>query len=92
MSVAPNDITLVTDGSIDISEVTTPSTPVKVRQARETQERINIGQYPTPEHRVLVVDESAYEEGYDSDGQLGPFYNAVEGEGGIIYHEDSILC
>ena len=92
MSVAPNDITLVTDGSVDISEVTTPRTPVQVRQERETQERINIGQYPTPEHRVMSVDENAYEEGYDSDGQLGPFYDAVEGEGGIMYHEDSIRC
>ena len=75
----PNDINLSTDDSVDISEVTAASTPVQIEREQEIQARINIGQYPTPEHRLIEINEKSYEEGYDSEGQIGPFYDAVKG-------------
>ena len=47
--------------------------------------RINIGQHPTPESVNFVVNESAYDDGYDSEGQLGPFFDAVHGEEGDVF-------
>ena len=52
--------------------------------------RINIGQHPTPPMRSLRMDESAYENGYDSDGMIGPFYDSMRGMGLTSYHEDEI--
>ena len=43
----PNDITLSTNASFDISEVTAPSTHVQIEREQDTQAQINIGQYPT---------------------------------------------
>ena len=87
----PNDITVHTDDSVAISEVTDPSTPVRIEREKVIQDRINIGQYPTPEARSLEVNEKAYEEGYDSDGQIGPFYDAVKGEGGVEVYDEAIF-
>ena len=39
----PNDINLSTDASVDISEVTAPSTPVQIEREQDIQARINIG-------------------------------------------------
>ena len=47
----PNDINLSTDASVEISEVTAPSKPVQIEREQEIKAWINIGQYPTPEHR-----------------------------------------
>ena len=87
----PNDITVHTDDSVVISEVSDPSTPVQIEREKAIQDRINIGQYPTPEAQSLEINEKAYEEGYDSDGQIGPFYDAVKGEGGIEFYEEAIF-
>ena len=86
-----NDINLSTDASVDISEVTAPSTPVQIEIEQEIQAWINIGRYPTPEHRSIEIREKSYEEGYDSDGQIGPFYDAVKGEGGVEFYEETIF-
>ena len=83
----PNEINLPTDASVEISEVTAPSTPVQIEREQEIQARINIGQYPTPKHRSIEINEKSHEEGYDSDGQIGPFYDAVKGEGGVEFYE-----
>ena len=53
-------------------------------------ERINIGQHPTPENLTFNVNEGAYEEGYDSGGQLGPHLDAVFGEIGEGFFEECI--
>ena len=37
------------------------------------------------------MNEKSYDEGYDSDGQIGPFYDAVKGEGGIEFYEEAIF-
>ena len=47
--------------------------------------RINIGQHPTPEIVHLTVNEDAYETGYDSDGQMGTFFDVVRGESQLIH-------
>jgi hypothetical protein len=52
--------------------------------------RINIGQHPTPESVHFTVNESAYDDGYDSEGQLGPFFDAVHGEEGDGFFEECI--
>ena len=87
----PNDINLSTDSSVDISEVTAPSTSVQIEREQEIQAQINIGQYPTPEHISIEINEKSYEEGYDSDGQIRPFYDAVKGEGGVEFYKEAIL-
>ena len=38
----------------------------------------------------ITIHESQFEEGYDSDGQLGPFYDAVIGEEVEGYYEEAI--
>jgi len=52
--------------------------------------RINRGQHRTPLARVQVVDESAYNNGYDSDGCRGPFTDGVFGEERETYSESEI--
>ena len=69
----PNDITVCTDDSVSISEVTDPSTPVRIEREKVIQDWINIGQYPTPEARLLEIIKKAHKEGYDSDGKIDPF-------------------
>ena len=87
----PNEINLSTDVSVDISEVTAPSTPVQIEREQEIQARINIGQYPTPEHRSIEINEKSYKEGYYSDGQIGQFYDAAKGGGGFEFYEEAIF-
>lgn len=53
-------------------------------------DRINIGQHPTPESVNFEVNESAYDDGYDSEGQIGPFFDAVYGEEGDSFFEECI--
>ena len=44
-----------------------------------------LGLFRTPEQRVLVTSsESDYEEGYDSDGQIGPFFDQVEEDNNMV--------
>jgi hypothetical protein len=42
----------------------------------------------TRECRTLVVDEDMFEEGYDSDGQIGPFFDAVAHEVSFENYEE----
>ena len=62
----------------------TPHTPDRIAA------RINIGQHPTPPAMELVINEVSYEEGYDSDGQLGPFFDGVRGEEGLGFYEEEV--
>ena len=50
----------------------------------------NVGQCPTPSNQVLTMNESLYEDGYDSDGQIGPFYDSIFGMEAVKFHEDTI--
>ena len=86
-----NGINISTDASVGISEVTAPSMPVQIGREQEIQAWINIGQYPTPKHRSIEINEKSHEEGYDSDGQIGPFYDAVKGEGGVEFYKEAIF-
>ena len=60
------------------------------RSYEENASRVNIGQFPTPPPVELGVNETEYEAGYDSDGQLGPFFDAVRGEEVDGYYEEPI--
>lgn len=60
------------------------------RSYEDNASRVNIGQFPTPPPMELGVNETEYEAGYDSDGQLGPFFDAVRGEEVDGYYEEPI--
>ena len=52
-----------------------PSTPPPTLPASPTLNLTNLGMPPTPPSRVMnIVSDELFEEGYDSDGQMGPFY------------------
>ena len=50
----------------------------------------NLGMPPTPPSRVMnIVSDELFEEGYDSDGQMGPFYeHGVSDEEFVTMTED----
>ena len=51
------------------------STPPPTLPALPTLNLTNLGMQPTPPSRVMnIVSDNLFEEGYDSDGQMGPFY------------------
>ena len=55
-----------------------PSTPPPTLPASPTLILTNLGMPPTPPSRVMnIVSDKLFEEGYDSDGQMGPFYEHV---------------
>ena len=58
--------------------------------SQEINARIDIGQHPTPEMVSFIPNYEAYEEGYDSDGQVGPFLDAVVGEEMFAYFETAV--
>ena len=63
-----------------------PGTPVRLLGALDQSE---MGLTLTPDQRQLVeVDEAAADEGYDSDGNLGPFFNQVEDESDMVMEEE----
>ena len=62
-----------------ISTITQPVLSPNTTDSNLASSRINIGQYPTPPMQSLSVNESSYEDGYDSDGEVGPFYDSVFG-------------
>ena len=52
-----------------------PSTPPPTLPASPTLNFTNLGMPPTPPSRVMnIVSDNLFEEGYDCDGQMGPFY------------------
>ena len=52
-----------------------PLTPPLTLPASPTLILTNLGMPPTPPSRVInIVSDELFEEGYDSDGQMGPFY------------------
>ena len=52
-----------------------PSTPPPTFPALPTLNLTNLGMVPTPSSRVMnIVSDELFEEGYYSDGQMGPFY------------------
>ena len=68
--------------SFDTSRNTLPTTPHKVGTS--------IAEGPSPARRNLTNfwDDDAQDNGYDSDGKIGPFYDALEEEGAQYYDED----
>ena len=73
-----------------VSTLTQPALSPNSTKSNAAASRINIGQYPTPPKQVLAVNESLYEDGYDSDGQIGPFYDSIFGMEAVKFHEDTI--
>ena len=61
--------------SFDTSHNTLTTTPNQVE--------ISIAEVPSPDRRNLTnfQDDDAQDDGYDSDGKIGPFYDALEEEG-----------
>ena len=65
-----------------------PSTPPPTLPASPTLHLTNLGMPPTPLSRVInIVSDELFEEGYDIDGQMGPFYeHGVSDE--EFFHDD----
>jgi hypothetical protein len=40
----------------------------------------------------MVNKEDAFDDGYDSDGEMGPFYNRIDKEGQQLFNEDDDNC
>ena len=61
--------------SFDTLRYTLPTTPYQVGTS--------IAEVPSPDHQNLTNfgDDNAQDDGYDSDGKIGPFYDALEEEG-----------
>ena len=52
-----------------------PLNPPPTQPASPTLNLTNLGMPPTPPSRVMnIVSDNLFEEGNDSDGQMGPFY------------------
>ena len=66
------------------------STPPPTLPASPTLNLTNLGMPPTPPFCVMnIVSDELFEEGYDSDGQMGPFYeHGVSGEEFFTMTED----
>ena len=71
--------------SFDTSFNTLPTTPHQVGTS--------IAEVPSPARLNLTNfwDNNAQYDGYDSDGEIGPFYNALEEEGEKYYDEDDTI-
>ena len=55
-----------------------PSTPPPTLPASPTLNFTNLGMPPTPPSRVMnIVSDKLFEEGYDSDFQMGPLYETT---------------
>ena len=67
-----------------------PSTPPPTFPASPTLNLTNLGIPPTPPSLVMnIVSDKLFEEGYDSDGQMGPFYeHGVSDEKFVTMTED----
>ena len=67
-----------------------PSTPPPTLPALPTLNLTNLRMPPTPPSRVMnIVSDELFEEGYDSDGQMGPFYeHGVSDEEFVTMTED----
>ena len=76
--------------SMVISEITDRS-GCSSSPSRSSSGREEVGQHLTP---PLVcpknVDSVLHDEGYDSDGELGPFFDAVEDEDELECNEDEL--
>ena len=73
---------LVTDAMIQVTEPVVAS-PVATQPPLSATE---LGLPPTPDSRPLIcMNESKSEKGYDSDGDMGPFYD-------VVYDKAPLLC
>ena len=73
-----------------ISTITQPLNSPEVRRNDEAESRLNIGQHSTPPLKTMATNEILYEEGYDSEGEVGPFYDSVYGLELNSFHEEAI--
>ena len=53
--------------------------------------RINIGQHPTHPVQVLSTNERSYEDGYDYQSQIGPFYDCIFVMEPISFYDDAVM-
>ena len=69
----------------DISRNNIPTTPNQVGTS--------IVEVPSPARRNMTNfwDDDAQDNGYDSDGEIGLFYDALEEEGDQYYNEDDMI-
>ena len=73
------------------SEVTMQSQDVPVA-ATVPEDPSNIGQPATPPLRSYKhMNEAMFNKGYDSDGEMGPFFDQVPTEGALIIEEEEII-
>ena len=73
------------------SEVTMQSQAVPIA-ATVPEDSSNIGQPATPPLRSYKhMDEAMFDEGYDSDGEMGPFFDQVMAEGALVSEEEEII-
>ena len=73
--IAPKESTPATR---PISELTTTTDAGDV--AGHAKTNIAVGEFNNVERRAIKVGDDDYEQGFDSDGELGPFFDAVEDE------------
>ena len=73
-----------------ISTITQPVNSQQGRRNDVAESSLNIGQYSTPPLKTMTTNESLYEEGCDSDGEGGPFYDIVYGVELNSFHEEAI--
>ena len=94
---------MIHDNELTESTASAPSTPSKtITDACETPKATTvsavtvnspteIGLTRTPESRIFAsVSISDEDDGYDSDGAIGPFFDQVEGEDAIDYNEEEL--
>ena len=81
----PDEIDGQEASSTTVSEMAGAQLRSPGASAQRINARIDIGQHPTPEMLSFIPEYEDYEEGYDSDGQVGPFLEAVVGEDMFAY-------
>ena len=93
----PDDISGVTS-TTTLSRTEPPTAEAPEQHAntnnaieKAVNEEVDVGAPPTPEGRNMATfDNEAFEEGYDSDGMRGPFYDGVMDENQLVSDEEEI--
>ena len=89
---SPPDILQIEEYESSTLSSITPQVTGTLKKIGEQQQSIEMGLPPTPLLQTLKMpDLSFLEEGYDSDMQIGPFYqDGVHDEGFVIMDEDAL--
>ena len=82
--------TIVTKGT-DISAIIEVVTGYPIMPTTDLQDA-NIGLPSSPQpHTFMTITPNIVDNGYYSDGNIGPTFEAVEGEGELIEDEDEVV-